>query len=137
MERQVLSTVPEKECEIFDLADNNTNVEWTENGQAFYLDGIMYDVVKNHTDKNGKKKVYCIKETEEMKLIYDISLKISQNPDNSACLFGYVFADDFMMPETLKETPVLLPINNYPTHSQQTADGWKNVILCPPRSNAI
>lgn len=136
MEEQVLSTVPLSYCEKFDLLRTGKEITWSDDGKMFFLNGTMYDVVKASVDRNGVASVYGIKESTEQRIIHDMTLKICPASEQSIYLFGFVLADDFMLPH--QEYEAILPSINaiFSTFTQSPAEGCKDVLLCPPRNNA-
>ncbi|MEI9956407.1 MAG: hypothetical protein WDM90_08930 [Ferruginibacter sp.] len=63
--------------------DNNTAIEWEEEGKEFKLNGEMYDVVRT-TYENGKTWLHCFGDKNEDKVLAKFQSVIKNSIGNSS-----------------------------------------------------
>jgi hypothetical protein len=78
MEAHILNTVPETECEVFNMDALPADFRWEKKDKIFTINGIMFDVSKKKII-NGSVYLYCIKEKKEMEILQDLTLKVSSD----------------------------------------------------------
>lgn len=132
LEAHILRNVPESDCEIINLTENPENFYWEKQDEIFYLDGVMYDVTRKKII-DGNVYLYCIKETKEMELLDDLSLKISGESEGNK---AYCFIETDEYTTTCKvNVNILLPLvpSSFSRYINETVTQVKNIHIPPPR----
>lgn len=132
MEQHLLSTIDEKACEKINYTLLQKDIQWEVNGKVFFLSGIMYDVASMKSE-NGSVYLYCIKETREMEMIGDLSLKLYPTGDHNSYLNDLVFATDYFPARIEMETPFPVVSEIYSPYLAKLSDIRKGILLPPPR----
>jgi hypothetical protein len=131
LEAHILRNVPENECEIIKLSDTNGDFHWEKQDEIFYLDNVMYDVTKKKII-NGEVYLYCIKETKEIELLDDLSLKITGTCDGDKA-YNFIESDEYIV--TWNDN-IRSEVPQEPAYSRYLIvplKQVKNIILPPPR----
>ena len=111
---------------VIDYSVQSAHMQWIEAGEAFFLNGVMYDVAQKKIS-NGTLYLYCITENKETEIINDLSLKISNAADSGKDL-KLAFTDIFVVasPENLAALPVFKDLFNLTLHHG-------HMVAPPPR----
>lgn len=133
IERRILSTMPENECEIINLTANADRIHWETAGEVFILNGVMYDITKKKI-LNGIIYAYCITEKKEMEMVADCSLKFNSSGDGAAVL-NQTFSAEYMLQNNKSNIKVSLshslPVTS--AYSSPLTHRCKDILLPPPR----
>lgn len=82
VKEQLLARLPESYLEVIMPDENPASFTWLEEGREFSLHGQLYDVAKTKT-VNGKKVLYCLKDSKEQQLLEERSATQSANNNNA------------------------------------------------------
>lgn len=72
MKTRIRAGVPDESLAVFEKKSIDQHVTWNKKWKEFILNGEMYDVVREK-DINGKTFIYCIKDSEEKKLLNEFA----------------------------------------------------------------
>jgi hypothetical protein len=133
IEKHFLGTLADKDCEIINYSLQQHEIKWIEEGNAFYLHGVMYDVVKMEL-KNGQVQIHCIKEAKEMEMLADLIPKISADDNFSGHILNWVFASDYIMASETTGASIPFFPKAYALYYINLSDSFTAILLPPPRS---
>lgn len=131
MKTRIRAGVPDESLAVFEKKLIDPHVTWNKKGKEFILNGEMYDVVREK-DINGKTFIYCIKDSEEKKLLNEFADTFHDDNAGNANnkKQGYVFKLKF--PESdwygFGGDPVFFPPEDQYFHDADDA----LVTLCNP-----
>lgn len=72
MKARIRAGVPDEALDVFEKKIIDPHITWKKRGKEFILNGDMYDVVRVK-EINRKTFIYCIKDSEEKKLLNDFA----------------------------------------------------------------
>jgi len=132
----ILQQLPENLLTKITL-DNNTAIEWEEEGKEFKLNGEMYDVVRT-TYQNGKTCLHCFGDKNEDKVLAKFQSVIKNTMDNSSDKNTH--SVKIIMPDWLFEVQafaignqvLVLPSQKYVSYSSTLCSTYAKIAYSPP-----
>lgn len=134
MKHALLSTIPDSELEIIFA---NNPIHWEEDGEEFYLNGHMYDVVRTGV-LHGQKVYYCINDIKEKRLVERLVSLVKANDDSQRSRSGKVTVKfqltDYEMPGNELTPPAFDNKPQYTDFISRLTSTAQEILSPPPRS---
>lgn len=136
---RIRAGMPDESLAVFEKNRIAPYITWKKKGKEFILNGEMYDVVRVKKN-NGKTFIYCIKDSEEKKLLNEYADTFHDDNAGNANnkKQGYVFKLKFPESEwyTFTGDPVFFPPDNqyFPDADDALVTLYNPVYTPPPQT---
>ncbi len=136
---EILKQIPEQLLTKIQLQDN-TGIQWEEEGREFILNNNMYDVVRIKHE-GDKTYLYCYSDKNETGLLEKLESAIKENTDNSKDPKQKHLEIKITTPEWLfevqdfyneREVDIVSNTKRFFTHKPDLNSGYIKKIYSPP-----